>query len=82
MKAAFTHDPEQLAAVAAAPFLFVQGRLRRRGGSVTEAICGGGLYSKRIRRVFRLCSYKFLGTPQRSGRKTNAKEMPRSGLKW
>jgi hypothetical protein len=30
MKPALTHDPEQLAALAAAPFLFVQGRLRGR----------------------------------------------------
>ena len=67
MKPALTHDPEQLAAMAAAPFLFVQGRLRRRGGWVTEAICGGGLYSKRKRPVFRLYRYRFLGNSSAFG---------------
>jgi hypothetical protein len=52
VKPALTHNPEQLAAMAAAPFLFVQGRLRRRvvalrrqSARSVRTRSGKGLYS-------------------------------------
>jgi hypothetical protein len=73
MKPALTHNPEQLPAMAAAPFLFVQGRLRQLG-------CGGTLRVRSVRGADGSCiqavSPQLL---QLGGRKMKANDTSESG---
>ena len=78
MQPTLTHDPEQFAAMAAAPFLFVQGRLRRRGLRY-----GGNLRGRSVLGAERGCTETVLLQIPRSqlsppaGKRTRTKRLGR-----